>query len=56
MLFENWIREMGWRALVLEAHHTTHIEDIRLTLDKLEFKKPMDYTTHFCELGESATQ
>ena len=23
-LSEDWIREMGTRALVLEAHHTTH--------------------------------
>ena len=26
MLSENWVREMGNRALVLETHHTTHIE------------------------------
>ena len=26
MLPENWVREMGNRALVLETHHTTHIE------------------------------
>lgn len=32
-LSENWIREMGNRALVLEAHHTTHIEGTRLTPD-----------------------
>ena len=25
-LSEDWIRQMGARALVLEAHHTTHIE------------------------------
>ena len=24
-LSEEWIRQMGARALVLEAHHTTHI-------------------------------
>ena len=35
-LSENWIREMGNRALVLEAHHTTHIEGTRLTLDQAE--------------------
>ena len=31
-LSENWIRQMGARALVLEAHHTTHIEGTKLTL------------------------
>jgi len=35
-LSENWVREMGRRALVLEAHHTTHIEGTRLTLDQAE--------------------
>ena len=35
-LSENWVREMGDRALVLEAHHTTHIEGTRLTLDQAE--------------------
>ncbi len=35
-LSENWIRAMGDRALVLEAHHTTHIEGTRLTLDQAE--------------------
>jgi len=35
-LSEDWIREMGARALVLEAHHTTHIEGTRLTLDQSE--------------------
>jgi Fic family protein len=34
MLSEAWIREMGHRALVLEAHHTTHIEGTRLTLEQ----------------------
>lgn len=33
-LSEDWIKEMGQRALVLEAHHTTHIEGTRLTLDQ----------------------
>ena len=31
-LSEDWIREMGARALVLEAHHTTHIEGTKLQL------------------------
>ncbi len=31
-LSDDWIRHMGARALVLEAHHTTHIEGTRLTL------------------------
>jgi len=35
-LSENWIREMGERALVLEAHHTTHIEGTQLTLEQAE--------------------
>ena len=35
-LSEDWLREMGNRALVLEAHHTTHIEGTRLTLDQAE--------------------
>lgn len=35
-LSENWIRQMGERALVLEAHHTTHIEGTRLTLEQSE--------------------
>ena len=35
-LSDNWIREMGNRALVLEAHHTTHIEGTQLTLDQAE--------------------
>lgn len=35
-LSEDWIREMGRRALVLEAHHKTHIEGTRLTLNQAE--------------------
>ena len=35
-LSETWVREMGRRALILEAHHTTHIEGTRLTLDQAE--------------------
>ena len=35
-LSENWIRRMGERALILEAHHTTHIEGTRLTLEQSE--------------------
>lgn len=33
-LSEQWVRAMGERALVLEAHHTTHIEGTQLTLDQ----------------------
>src|SRR4030042_5715763 len=33
---EAWIREMGRRALILEAHHTTHIEGTRLTIEQAE--------------------
>jgi len=35
-LSEDWIRRMGERALMLEAHHTTHIEGTRLTLEQSE--------------------
>jgi len=35
-LSEDWIRRMSARALVLEAHHTTHIEGTRLTLEQSE--------------------
>jgi Fic family protein len=35
-LSDAWMREMGRRALILEAHHTTHIEGTRLTLDQAE--------------------
>src|SRR3990167_10575242 len=32
----DWISEMQNRALVLEAHHTTHIEGTQLTLEQSE--------------------
>lgn len=35
-LSEEWVRTMGERALVLEAHHTTHIEGTKLTLEQAE--------------------
>lgn len=35
-LSEEWIRKMSERALLLEAHHTTHIEGTRLSLDQSE--------------------
>lgn len=35
-LSEDWVAAMGERALVLEAHHTTHIEGTQLTLDQAE--------------------
>ena len=35
-LSEDWVRAMSERALVLEAHHTTHIEGTHLTLDQAE--------------------
>ncbi len=35
-LSEDWVRAMGERALVLEAHYTTHIEGTQLTLDQAE--------------------
>lgn len=33
-LSESWVKEMGLRALILEAHHTTHIEGTRLNLEQ----------------------
>lgn len=33
---EDWISEMQARALILEAHHTTHIEGTQLTLEQSE--------------------
>ncbi len=35
-LSEDWVRAMSERALVLEAHHTTHIEGTHLTLEQSE--------------------
>jgi Fic family protein len=33
-LSDEWIRRMGERAMLLEAHHTTHIEGTQLTLEE----------------------
>ena len=33
-LSEDWVRDMGNKALIKEAHHTTHIEGTKLTLDQ----------------------
>jgi len=35
-LSEAWVKEMGRRAFILEAHHTTHIEGTHLTLAQAE--------------------
>lgn len=35
-LSEEWVRAMSRRAFLLEAHHTTHIEGTRITLDQAE--------------------
>ena len=35
-LSDDWVREMGNQALIKEAHHTTHIEGTRLTLEQAE--------------------
>jgi Fic family protein len=35
-LSADWVRDVGEQALILEAHHTTHIEGTRLTLDQAE--------------------
>lgn len=36
LLSEDWLAQMQKRALVLEAHHTTHIEGTQLTLEQSE--------------------
>ncbi|MEM9556154.1 MAG: Fic family protein [Acidobacteriota bacterium] len=36
MLSEEWVRRMSQRALLLEAHHTTHIEGTELTIEQAE--------------------
>ena len=33
-LSDDWVRDMGKQALIKEAHHTTHIEGTRLTLNQ----------------------
>ena len=35
-LSEEWIHRMSQRALLLEAHHTTHIEGTQLTIEQAE--------------------
>ena len=35
-LSQDWIAKMQARALILEAHHTTHIEGTHLSLDQSE--------------------
>jgi Fic family protein len=35
-LSDDWVKDMGNKALIKEAHHTTHIEGTRLTLDQAE--------------------
>ena len=35
-LSKNWIEQMQNRALILEAHYTTHIEGTQLTLEQSE--------------------
>jgi Fic family protein len=35
-LSDSWLRQMSQRALLLEAHHSTHIEGTRLTLAEAE--------------------
>jgi len=35
-LSEEWIHAMGQRALLLEAHHTSHIEGTLLTVEQAE--------------------
>lgn len=35
-LSDDWVRRMSQRALLLEAHHTTHIEGTQLTVEQAE--------------------
>jgi Fic family protein len=35
-LSEDWVRRMGQRALLLEAHHTTHIEGTQLSIEQAQ--------------------
>ena len=35
-LSRDWVSKMQSRALILEAHHTTHIEGTHLSLDQSE--------------------
>lgn len=35
-LSSDWVAKMQARALILEAHHTTHIEGTHLSLDQSE--------------------
>jgi len=35
-LSDEWVKRMGQRALLLEAHHTTHIEGTQLTIAQAE--------------------
>jgi Fic family protein len=35
-LSEEWVRRMSQRALLLEAHHTTHIEGTQLSIEEAE--------------------
>jgi Fic family protein len=35
-LSDEWVRRMSQRALLLEAHHTTHIEGTHLTIEQSE--------------------
>ena len=39
-LSEDWIAGLQARALILEAHHTTHIEGTRLTLEEGSRQRP----------------
>ena len=53
-LSDNWVRQMSARALLLEAHHTTHIEGTRLTLDQAERRTLAEATQIFA--GEHVAQ
>lgn len=68
-LDEGWIRRMSERALLLEAHHTTHIEGTRLTVeqsaeiwagresgaDKDDIKELLNYRNAFQFIGDNVS-
>src|SRR5258708_1158426 len=41
-LSEEWMRRMSQRALLLEAHHTTHIDGTHLTIEQAQPPWPGD--------------
>jgi hypothetical protein len=44
---EQWLRRMSQRALLLEAHHTTHIEGTHPGSDRPEPRVPVEAVTSY---------